>query len=87
MGRGRRLPSLTKAQLVKCLERDGWYWCSVAGRNQQQDHLAMCHQTKKGKVSIPHSAQEYHRRSKLLRSILQQANLSMKDLTEIYFQL
>lgn len=83
MGR-RRLPTLTKDQLVKCLEHDGWYWWTDPQGGRQR-HLAMKHPVKRTKVTISHNAKEFGPRSDNLRSILVQAGLTRARLTEIYF--
>jgi predicted RNA binding protein YcfA (HicA-like mRNA interferase family) len=70
----RRLPRLTAAQVIRALQRDGWYdtGTGVGG------HRKLRHPTKSGFVEVP-----FHRGRSIkpgtLQSIIRQAGLSREE--------
>lgn len=59
--------------LIKLLERDGWYLVNTVG-----SHCQYKHPVKKGRVTIPHPKRELP--MGIIRSILKQADLKMTEL-------
>jgi len=65
-----KLPRLTAAEVVRAIERDGWYWIRQTG-----SHAHYRHPMKRGLVTIPmHSGKTIP--PGILRSILKQAGLT-----------
>lgn len=56
------------SELVKIVEKDGWYHVSTKGSHRQYKHP-----TKKGRVTIPHPKKDLPK--KTVESILKQAGL------------
>lgn len=59
---------MNSKEIVKMLEKDGWYLVRVKG-----SHHHFKHQIKKGLVTVPHPKKDL--KSKTVKSILEQAGL------------
>jgi predicted RNA binding protein YcfA (HicA-like mRNA interferase family) len=69
-----RLPRITAFELMRALERDGWYVT-----RQEGSHARLKHPSKPGRVTVVlHRAQTIN--PKTLRSALQQAGLTPDEL-------
>jgi predicted RNA binding protein YcfA (HicA-like mRNA interferase family) len=68
-----KLPVVTARELVRALERDGWYVARTTG------HVILNHPTKPGSVPVPNHP-NVQVRPKTLRGILRSAGLSVDDL-------
>lgn len=72
-----KLPQITVRQMIRALERDGWYPKRSTGSHQ---HFA--HRGKPGLVTVPlHSGRDLRR--SVVRSILAQAALTEDELKEL----
>lgn len=58
-------------EIIKRLEKDGWYWVKTVG-----DHWQYRHPTKPGKVTVPHPVKDIQ--IKTLRSIEKQSGVNMR---------
>ncbi len=71
-----RLPTITSAQMLRALRRDGWNVVGLAG-----SHAQLTHASKLGKVTVP-----VHRgdlKPGTLASILKQATLTVDELRRL----
>jgi predicted RNA binding protein YcfA (HicA-like mRNA interferase family) len=59
---------MNSRELIKNLEKNGWYKC-----HQKGSHCQFKHETKKGRVTVPHPKKDLP--IKTLKSILKQAGL------------
>lgn len=71
-----KLPVVRARDLIRALERDGWYIARTTG------HHFMQHPTKPGQFSVPNHPSETIRPG-TLRSILQSAGLTADDLRRL----
>jgi predicted RNA binding protein YcfA (HicA-like mRNA interferase family) len=72
-----RLPRITAFELMRALERDGWYVT-----RQEGSHAQLKHPSKPGRVTVAlHRTQVIN--PKTLRSALQQAGLTADDLRRL----
>jgi predicted RNA binding protein YcfA (HicA-like mRNA interferase family) len=71
-----RLPSITYRQLIRALERDGWYVTRVTG------HVILIHPDRPGSVPVPNHPSKQAKPS-LLRAILNQTGVSPERLREL----
>jgi len=72
-----RLPRLTAREVLRALRRDGWHETAQVG-----SHLALRHDTRPGKVTVPVHAGDILA-PKTLQSILNQAGLTVDDLRNL----
>ncbi|GMO57112.1 MAG: type II toxin-antitoxin system HicA family toxin [Rickettsiales bacterium] len=63
------MKNINSRDLIKIIEKDGWYLVNVVGSHQQFKH-----KIKKGKVTIPHPKAELT--TKTIKSILKQAEIN-----------
>ena len=62
---------MTRREIIKRLEEDGWYHVKTTG-----DHYQMKHPTKPGKVTIVHPAKDFSIGT--LRSIEKQSGVKLR---------
>ena len=65
---GEPIKSYSSREIIKMLEEDGWYFTGARG-----DHHYFEHDTKKGKITVPHPEKDIHPKTSI--SILKQAGL------------
>ena len=65
--------SITSKELIKIIEKDGWFLVNVVG-----SHCQFKHNIKKGRVTIPHPKNDMNIRTYC--SILKQAQINREDL-------
>lgn len=70
------LPSVTGRQLIRALERDGWYVSRITG------HAIMRHPDRPGPVPVPNHPSKQIAPG-LLRAILRQTGISPERLREL----
>lgn len=66
------MKSYSSAEILRILKKDGW-----TIKNQEGSHVQLTHQTKPGKVTVPHPRKDLD--PKTVRSIFRQAQISMKE--------
>ena len=72
-----RLPRITGRQMLRALERAGWYI-----RAREGSHVHLKHDARPGRVTIPIHARETLQPF-VLASILRQAGLTAEDLRKL----
>lgn len=71
-----QFPSVTYRQLIRALERDGWFVARTTG------HVIMVHPDRPGSVPVPNHPSKQAKPG-LLRAILSQAGISPERLREL----
>ena len=71
-----QLPPVTYRQLIRAMERDGWYVARISG------HVIMVHPDRPGSVPVPNHPSK-QAKPNLLRGILKQAGISAARLSEL----
>ena len=66
------MKAYSSREIVKILEKDGWYIARVKG-----DHHQFKHHTKKGSVTVPHPKKNIP--IKTVKSIFNQAGIEIKE--------
>lgn len=61
---------LSSREIISCLQKDGWKLAGVSG-----DHYHFHHDTKPGKVTVPHPKKDL--KIKTVKSIEKQAQLKL----------